>query len=68
MTAFIELKHANVLVTGGSDGIGRDIAASYCGAGSSVLVTGRKHDSHHGNTKSRAIRTSCTARPPDNVT
>jgi uncharacterized oxidoreductase len=41
MTAFIELKHANVLVTGGSDGIGRSLAARYLGAGSKVLVTGR---------------------------
>lgn len=41
MTAFIELNHANVLVTGGSDGIGRGLAMRYLRAGSKVLVTGR---------------------------
>jgi uncharacterized oxidoreductase len=41
MRAFIELKRADVLVTGGSDGIGRGLAARYLRAGSKVLVTGR---------------------------
>jgi len=42
--------------------------ARYLCAGSSVLVTWRKGNFHNGNTKSRPIRTSCTFKPPNNVT
>jgi uncharacterized oxidoreductase len=36
-----DLKKANVLITGGSDGIGLGLATRFLAAGSSVLVTGR---------------------------
>jgi uncharacterized oxidoreductase len=37
----MNLKHANVLITGGSEGIGRGLAARFLAAGSNVLITGR---------------------------
>ena len=37
----MDLKNAAVLITGGSEGIGRGLAARFLSAGSSVLVTGR---------------------------
>jgi uncharacterized oxidoreductase len=41
MTTLIDLKQANVLITGGSDGIGLGLAKRYLAVGSSVLITGR---------------------------
>jgi uncharacterized oxidoreductase len=41
MTSVISLNSANVLITGGSEGIGRGLAARFAGAGARVLVTGR---------------------------
>ena len=41
MATEIETNKANVLITGGSEGIGRGLAARYLAAGSKVLVTGR---------------------------
>ncbi len=41
MTTVIPLNSANVLITGGSDGIGRGLAARFVEAGARVLVTGR---------------------------
>jgi uncharacterized oxidoreductase len=41
MTPSVELSHASVLITGGSEGIGRGLAARFLGAGSAVLITGR---------------------------
>jgi uncharacterized oxidoreductase len=38
----MELKKASVFITGGSDGIGRGLAARFLRAGSEVLVTGRQ--------------------------
>jgi uncharacterized oxidoreductase len=35
------IRPSNVLITGGSEGIGRGIAARYLAAGSKVLITGR---------------------------
>jgi uncharacterized oxidoreductase len=37
----MDLKKAEVLITGGSDGIGKAIAACFMAAGSKVLITGR---------------------------
>jgi uncharacterized oxidoreductase len=37
----MDLKHAKVLITGGSEGIGCGLAKRYLAAGSTVLVTGR---------------------------
>jgi uncharacterized oxidoreductase len=37
----IDLRNANVLITGGSEGIGQGLAARYLAAGSKVVVTGR---------------------------
>jgi|SRR5580658_6915108 uncharacterized oxidoreductase len=44
MTNFIPLTTANVLVTGGSDGIGRALAERFVKSGARVLVTGRSAD------------------------
>jgi uncharacterized oxidoreductase len=40
-TKFLNLANANVLITGGSEGIGRGLAERFLKAGSAVLVTGR---------------------------
>ena len=40
----MNLKNATVLITGGSGGIGRAIAASLIGAGARVAITGRHED------------------------
>ncbi|SEJ75515.1 uncharacterized oxidoreductase [Dyadobacter sp. SG02] len=40
----MDLKQANVLITGGSDGIGFGLASRFLQAGSTVLVTGRNED------------------------
>ncbi len=44
MTNFIPLNSANVLITGGSDGIGRGLAARFLVSGARVLVTGRSKE------------------------
>jgi uncharacterized oxidoreductase len=44
MSPRLDLSTANVLISGGSEGIGRGIAARCIGAGSRVLVTGRNAD------------------------
>jgi uncharacterized oxidoreductase len=44
MTSAIPMNSANLLITGGSDGIGRGLAARYVAAGARVLVTGRSKD------------------------
>jgi len=44
MTSFIALDSAKVLITGGSDGIGRALAARFVAAGARVLVTGRSRE------------------------
>jgi uncharacterized oxidoreductase len=41
MTQNDPIKPTGVLITGGSEGIGRALAARYLAAGSQVLVTGR---------------------------
>jgi uncharacterized oxidoreductase len=41
MTISDSIQPANVLITGGSEGIGRALAARYLAAGSKVLITGR---------------------------
>jgi uncharacterized oxidoreductase len=41
MANVIAFNSANVLITGGSDGIGRGLAARFAAAGARVLVTGR---------------------------
>lgn len=41
MTTYLDLKQAHALITGGSEGIGRGLAARYLAAGSTVLITGR---------------------------
>jgi uncharacterized oxidoreductase len=40
----MEFKKANVLITGGSDGIGLGLAARFLAAGSNVIVTGRSDE------------------------
>jgi uncharacterized oxidoreductase len=44
MTSIISLSSANVLITGGSDGIGRGLAARFLASGARVLVTGRSKE------------------------
>jgi uncharacterized oxidoreductase len=44
MTNSIPLDSAKVLITGGSDGIGRDLAARFLASGARVLVTGRSKE------------------------
>ncbi|HEY0754297.1 MAG TPA: SDR family NAD(P)-dependent oxidoreductase [Ktedonobacteraceae bacterium] len=41
MSPYINISAATVLITGGSDGIGRALAARFVHAGSTVVVTGR---------------------------
>jgi uncharacterized oxidoreductase len=41
MTTKVDFSQARVLVTGGSEGIGRGLAARFLNAGSAVLITGR---------------------------
>jgi uncharacterized oxidoreductase len=41
MTTSVDLHTASALITGGSEGIGRGLAARFLAAGSTVLVTGR---------------------------
>jgi uncharacterized oxidoreductase len=41
LTNSLDLKNSNVLITGGSEGIGRGLAERFLNAGSTVLVTGR---------------------------
>jgi uncharacterized oxidoreductase len=41
MSSYVDLANANVLITGGSNGIGLGLAARFLAAGSKVLVTGR---------------------------
>jgi uncharacterized oxidoreductase len=41
MTTSFDLHTANILITGGSEGIGRGLAARFLAVGSTVLVTGR---------------------------
>jgi uncharacterized oxidoreductase len=41
LTDSLDLKNSNVLITGGSEGIGRGLAERFLKAGSAVLVTGR---------------------------
>jgi uncharacterized oxidoreductase len=41
MTTKWSVDRTNVLITGGSDGIGRGLAARYLAAGAKVMVTGR---------------------------
>lgn len=40
----MEIQHAQVLITGGSEGIGFALAARFIQAGASVLITGRNND------------------------
>jgi short-subunit dehydrogenase involved in D-alanine esterification of teichoic acids len=40
-TNSLDLSKANVLITGGSEGIGRGLAERFLKAGSSVFITGR---------------------------
>jgi uncharacterized oxidoreductase len=44
MAKVISLNSANVLITGGSEGIGRGLAARFVAAGARVLVTGRSKE------------------------
>lgn len=44
MTEFIPFDSASILITGGSDGIGRALAARYLTSGARVLVTGRSKE------------------------
>ena len=44
MTTFIRFESANVLITGGSDGIGLALAARYITSGARVLATGRSQE------------------------
>ena len=44
MTNFIPLDSANVLITGGSEGIGRGLASRFLMSGARVLVTGRSKE------------------------
>jgi NAD(P)-dependent dehydrogenase (short-subunit alcohol dehydrogenase family) len=45
MSYFSELKGQKILVTGGSKGIGRDIANSFSSLGADVIITGRNETS-----------------------
>ncbi|HTY49713.1 MAG TPA: SDR family NAD(P)-dependent oxidoreductase, partial [Steroidobacteraceae bacterium] len=44
MPNLITINSANVLITGGSEGIGRGLAARFAAAGARVLVTGRSRE------------------------
>jgi len=44
MTSFIPVDSANVVITGGGDGIGRGLAARFVASGARVLVTGRSKE------------------------
>jgi len=44
MTTFIPLNEGEVLITGGSQGVGRALAARFLSAGARVIVTGRSAD------------------------
>ena len=52
MTSSIDLKRAQVLITGGSHGLGRGLAERYLAAGSTVLVTGRNPEKLETTAKS----------------
>jgi uncharacterized oxidoreductase len=41
VTTSIYFRAANVVIAGGSEGIGRELAARFIGTGSTVLMTGR---------------------------
>jgi len=61
MTYFNEIKGQKVLVTGGSKGIGKDIAIAFAELGADVIITGRDEGSlSSAAAELKAIHPNCT--------
>ncbi|PAE14718.1 2-deoxy-D-gluconate 3-dehydrogenase [Virgibacillus sp. 7505] len=61
MYSFEDLKEKNILVVGGSKGIGKDIAAAFADKGASVVITGRnKEDLEKAEAELKSINKGCT--------
>ncbi|WP_366249703.1 glucose 1-dehydrogenase [Terribacillus aidingensis] len=61
MYSFEDLKEKNILVVGGSKGIGIDIAAAFADKGAAVVITGRnKEDLEKAEAELKSINKSCT--------
>lgn len=65
MTDLFSVSGKTVVVTGGSRGIGRMIAAGFVDAGASVYISARKADALRQTAEELSHRGSCTALPAD---